>query len=186
MSEQRITPTINDEGIKDTPYSTVSLETTLLHGLFSCPARFVCEIVDALERMDFADDDHYEICTLIAANAREVVRQAPEDCLNPVVVQAQLRDAGKFTESMSHKMLAVASTGRPPVSRAEIGEIVKALRLERTRRAMRIAADGLHAAAADGSTTWMAKAISDAVHLVGLADRAGLNTGRLHAVKGVA
>ena len=31
----------------------------------------------------------------------------------------------------------------------------------------------------------MAKAISDAVHLVGLADRAGLNTGRLHAVDAV-
>lgn len=179
---------MNDEGIKDTPYSTASLETTLLHGLFSCPARFVCEIVDALERMDFADDDHYEICTLIAANAREVARQAPEDHLTPVRVQAQLQDAGKLTESMAHKMLAVASTGRQPVSQVEIGEIVKALRLERTRRAMRIAADGLHAAA-DGSTTWMAKAISDAVHLVGLADRAGLNTGRVHAVdaaKGVA
>lgn len=177
MSEQSRTPAMNDEGIKDTPYSTVSLETTLLHGLFSCPARFVCEIVDALERMDFADDDHYEICALIAANAREVVRQAPGDCLNPVVVQAQLRDAGRLTESMSHKVIAVASTGRPPVSRVEIGEIVKALRLERTRRAMRIAADG--------STAEMAKAISDAVHLVGLADRAGLNAGRLHAVDAV-
>lgn len=186
MSEQSRTPAINDEGTQqvDTSYCTASLETTLLHGLFSCPARLVCEIVDALERMDFADDDHYEICALIAANAREVVRQAPGDCLNPLVVQAQLRDAGKLTESMSHKMIAVASTGRPPVSQVEIREIVKALRLERTRRAMRIAADGLHAAA-DGSTMDMAKAISDAVHLVGLADRAGLNTGRLHAVDAV-
>ena len=189
MSEQSRTPAINDEGIKDTPYSTASLETTLLHGLFWCPARRVCEIADGLERMDFADDDHYEIFGLIVANARAVVKQSPEECLNPELVRAELRDAGKFTESMSHKMLAVASTGRPPVNPVELGELATALRRERTRRGMRCAADGLHAAAANGSTADMAKAIDDTKYLAVLADRAGLNTGRVHAVdsaKGVA
>ncbi|WP_306516205.1 hypothetical protein [Corynebacterium sp.] len=178
MSEQSRTPAINDEGTQqvDTSYSITSLEIALLHGLFWCPARRVCEIADGLERLDFADDDHYEIFGLIVANARAVVKQSPEECLNPELVRAELRDAGKFTESMSHKMLAVASTGRPSVNPVELGEIVKKLRLERTRRGMRCAADGLHAAAANGSTADMAKAIDDTKYLAVLADRAGLNT----------
>ncbi|MGC3881082.1 hypothetical protein ACPV6E_06095 [Corynebacterium propinquum] len=191
MSQQSTTPAGEGEGINasDTPYSSASIETALLHGLLAYPARLVCELVAGLERKDFADDDHYEICALIAANAREVAQQAPEDHLDPARVQAQLRGAGKLTESMAHKLLAVASTGRPPVSPVEVGELIAALRLERTRRAMRIAADGLHAAAGNGSTTDMAKAIADAAYLTVLADRAGVSMARLRAVdavKGVA
>lgn len=186
--EKTPAPTKQNRGLEDTIYSSSRTEIALLHSLFAYPARLVCEIVDGLKVEDFYSQDHREIFALIAANSREVARQAPEDHLDPARVLAQLQDAGKLTDTMSRAMLAVTSTGRPPVSRAEIGELATALRRERTRRAMRIAADGLNAAA-DRSTTDMAKAIDDTKFLAVLADRAGLNTSRLHAVdsaKGVA
>lgn len=152
------------------------METTLLRGMLSYPARKVITVTDNMAEEDLYDAHHRVIYRVVAKQAKSLLAAGEGDvCVDPVVVQLELQNTGKLSHGVTASVLIEAVTGNPPAL-VDLHTLATGCKVRRLRRECTVVGRSLIATGAEGSINELIKAITDAHRLGGLAERAGLET----------